>query len=273
MVRTLALIIIVCTLPLRAVDRNPAGYERVLLPVVLDSGGRPGAHGAVWTTDVHIRNESAAMVHIFEFGCAFFCTCVAFECETRPTNPGQIYVPGSGTNTIDRRNVGRLIYVGRDNANDVPMNLRIRDVSRSATNFGTEVPVVREADLHIDTPIRLLGVPIEPLFRQHLRVYGISSPSGTGVLRVRVFDRDSDVVLGERELLLTPGIGKNIARDDELVGYPSYDEVSDLRVLVPVGFVGRVRVEVSSLTSGLKYWAMVSVTNNETQHVTLVTPQ
>lgn len=33
------------------------------------------------------------------------------------------------------------------------------------------------------------------------------------------------------------------------------------------------RIEVQPLTAGSRYWAVVSLTNNETQLVTLVTPQ
>jgi hypothetical protein len=34
-----------------------------------------------------------------------------------------------------------------------------------------------------------------------------------------------------------------------------------------------VRVEVTPLTAGSRYWAFVSATNNTTNHVTLITPQ
>jgi len=34
-----------------------------------------------------------------------------------------------------------------------------------------------------------------------------------------------------------------------------------------------VRVEVTPMTPGSRYWAFVSATNNTTNHVTLVTPQ
>jgi hypothetical protein len=34
-----------------------------------------------------------------------------------------------------------------------------------------------------------------------------------------------------------------------------------------------VRVEVTPLSAGSRYWAFVSATNNTTNHVTLVTPQ
>ena len=40
------------------------------------------------------------------------------------------------------------------------------------------------------------------------------------------------------------------------------------------GDVGTVMgVRVTPLTPGLRIWAFVSVTNNETQHVTTITPQ
>src|SRR5260370_32300719 len=36
--------------------------------------------------------------------------------------------------------------------------------------------------------------------------------------------------------------------------------------------VDRVRIEITPATDGLRLWAFVSVTNNETQHVTVIAP-
>jgi hypothetical protein len=36
--------------------------------------------------------------------------------------------------------------------------------------------------------------------------------------------------------------------------------------------VPRVRVDVEAVSAGLRFWAFASVTNNATQHVTVVTP-
>ena len=41
----------------------------------------------------------------------------------------------------------------------------------------------------------------------------------------------------------------------------------------PRTFPNAVRVEITPLTAGSRYWPFVSITNNDTQMVTLVTPQ
>jgi hypothetical protein len=39
------------------------------------------------------------------------------------------------------------------------------------------------------------------------------------------------------------------------------------------GTTETVRVRIDAMTEDLRYWPMISVTSNETQYVTLVTPQ
>jgi len=52
----------------------------------------------------------------------------------------------------------------------------------------------------------------------------------------------------------------------------AYAEVP-LNSLFEIQGQDRVRIEVAPLTSGLRLWGFVSVTNNQTQHVTTVVPQ
>jgi hypothetical protein len=54
---------------------------------------------------------------------------------------------------------------------------------------------------------------------------------------------------------------------------PSYLAINDLRGFFPeVGTTERVRVAVTSIDN-VPIWAFVTVTNNETQHVTTITSQ
>ena len=54
--------------------------------------------------------------------------------------------------------------------------------------------------------------------------------------------------------------------------YPSYVAVNDFQKDPVLGAVPLLRIEVTPVTPGLRFWTFVSVTNNETQHVTLITP-
>src|SRR5688500_10230727 len=70
----LPLLLLIPTLALAA-DRDPAGYEQVLLPIIVD---RPGAHGSHWRSELEIRNAGDVPVQLFQAECVFFCDCPGF---------------------------------------------------------------------------------------------------------------------------------------------------------------------------------------------------
>lgn len=54
--------------------------------------------------------------------------------------------------------------------------------------------------------------------------------------------------------------------------YPALAEIGNIDTLPELAGVENIGIEVVPLTPGLRFWAMVSVTNNSTQEVTLVSP-
>jgi hypothetical protein len=56
----------------------------------------------------------------------------------------------------------------------------------------------------------------------------------------------------------------------QAVGYASIGQFTD--AFPQLNGLDKVRVEVTPLTEGLRFWTFVSITNNETQHVTTITP-
>ena len=86
---------------------------------------------------------------------------------------------------------------------------------------------------------------------------------------VRVFDQSTNVLLSQEHLTTsTPPQG-------ELRFQPGFAQIG---VSAPSSGIAtpqaeRLRLEVEPLTSGSAFWAYVSVTNNDSQQVTLVTPQ
>jgi len=143
---------------------------------------------------------------------------------------------------------------------------RIQDISRQAQTWGTEIRVVREREFTTQ-PVLLVNVPMDGRFRLMLRVYDIDGRADA-VVRVEVFPFGSSPV-GQVDLALAPPSGRHPRYK------PSYVQYEDLRGLIPPGFNpgAVVGVRITPLTPGLRIWAFISVTNNETQHVTTVTPQ
>ena len=53
---------------------------------------------------------------------------------------------------------------------------------------------------------------------------------------------------------------------------PAYAAVNDFQRDPLLNATSLLRIEVTPVTPGLEFWTFVSITNNNTQHVTLVTP-
>ena len=85
----------------------------------------------------------------------------------------------------------------------------------------------------------------------------------SNAVRVSIFlpSSDHDLLLDTRLVLLR--------QPADPITYPGYAQL-DLSYLADRA--QEVRVEVAPATEGLRFWAFVSTTNNQTHHVTLTTP-
>ncbi|MHB0969207.1 MAG: hypothetical protein ACYC7A_00045 [Thermoanaerobaculia bacterium] len=155
----------------------------------------------------------------------------------------------------------------------IHFTLRVQDVSRQALTWGTEIPVVRENAFRTGR-ISLPQVPLDARFRPMLRIYDVDRHGGS--VAIRFFD-DDGVLLSEESVELIVPVGNQHpdpsgpATPDFY--YPAWAQVSDFVARHPqLADHDRVRIEVEP-PAGVHFWAFISVTNNETQHVTLITPQ
>lgn len=251
---------------LAAVERDPAGYDRVLIPV-LSEGIQPGAFGTLWLSELVGKNESPTETQAFTSECAFFCDCVVITCSPQTLSPGTVFnIVPSGVEW----NPGHILYVGRSRMGQLPMQLRVRDISRSATSYGTEVPLVWESETTREA-IHLLNIPLDSRFRQHLRVYALGRSSELFEARVRIYSFPGDLLLADVPLRLAAV--DEPEQSDEFPSQPAYAEILSLASAVS-GFDGdAIRLEIIPESPAGQFWAFVAVTNNDTQHVTLVTPQ
>lgn len=240
-------------------------YAKVLLPIITADQPIRGAFGSLWISEFTLLNVSLTPVSVISYSESMvFCA----TCTQPPLGPGTSTSPA----VIWREAAVRaaFLYVDRTRVQDVRMSLRVRDLSRVLETAGTSVPVVHETRF-TSGPISMIDVPLADESRETLRVYGLDASDPTP-FRVRVFARSSltgvDQFLGEKAFALRvepSSIGYAYAK------FPAYLEIGSIRSIAETQGNRSVRVEVSSLTDR-RLWAFIAITNNATQHVTVIEP-
>lgn len=215
-------------------------FERILFPTLTEISG---ANGSLFRTEVAISNPKRWFVETYNEIVPF--VCIDYPCGNR-MSPGELVKFSGGDYPR-----GVILLTPRDAAPELAFSLRARDVSRQAEGYGTEIPVVRESEMYVSRPIALLGVPVSSGYRAKLRIYSFSP----GYVSVSV-QNDTGVVV---ELDRTCS-GKSCASTP---WYAEYD--------LPPGTRPRVNIFVDAGIGPA--WAFITVTNNNTQQITTITPQ
>ena len=235
-------------------------WRRILLP--LAAPYVPGANGAAWTTRTTMLIRSTEDIEISPGPCDRpVDPCIGLDLQ-RPFDAAPlIYTDRPG---------GQFLYVRPENEAKLRFNTRIWDNARFTETAGAEIPVVREDEL-ITTSVSLLGIPVAPQYRHTLRVYDADARENARVL-IHVY--------ANHEATPRVSVVRTLERSPEmfhvtsalLPTHPSYLEI-DPRSLTSLDGLETIRIEVEPVDPGLRFWAFVSITNNETHHVTTVTPQ
>ena len=214
-------------------------HERVLFPVAFEG---PGAHGSSWTTENIVSNAGVV------------------EATTIPRLPaGRSELPVSG------RDGGLLLFIPHGLAPSFAFSSHIVDRSRRLTDAGTEIRVVHE---DASGPVlRILNVPLTSESRQTLRIYDFDAIAGR--------EATVTVALPGRVLF---GISVALQHRIVCVTSPCYPEhptyaVVNLDAIPQLRNVGAVDLLIRAKTNDAPLWGFVSITNNDTQHVTTYTPQ
>jgi hypothetical protein len=220
---------------------DSTAFNQVLLPVLATNA--PGAFGSIWSTVTVISNNSDTEVTLLTVGCllnqGLFCRSVS--------------IGGHQTVSLDPMDEPRGFSFLIPRGSSVDMQLRVRDLSRQAQTWGTSIPVVRDVDFK--SIVRLHDVPTDSRFRSTLRAYnyfGVVQP-----IRINIFDDKSGAFL-----------------TSDLFSADSSFQVGSLADTYPqIRSHDTVRIDVDSGSDPPRpVWAFVSVTNNETQHVTVIAP-
>lgn len=238
-------------------------WQRILLPLI--DAEAPGANGALWRTDVSMLILGEETPEIHPTACEVFLECFPYN----PPLRRQFDALQSGFNVSSGAG-GQFIYVRAEDASRVRFNSRVYDSSRFQNTAGSEVPVVREPLFHTDS-ISLLNIPISSQYRHTLRIYDADARNGARVaIRIYAADDDQPRVAVTRTLFVPDN---NFSTTSALLPVrPAYAQLDPMDLLTELDF--RVmRIEVEPLDAGSRIWAFASITNNETNHVTVITPQ
>jgi hypothetical protein len=243
---------------LLACTGSPAfAWEKVLLPIVTDGREIPGAFGSRFVTILKGYNSGSSSLRL---DANPWLPC--------PICPPAAIVPGTSEILVDHNviGVGSFLFIEISRTRDLSLQLRAQDLSRQASTWGTELPIVRELDLFQDQ-LLLIDIPSVPDFRQTLRIYDFDSDTPSSVI-VRFYEEATQgrgLLLHEIQVPLMLPHSHDLQPRQASISLWT-EEFAALRG------VPRFRIEVLPATPGLRFWAFATVTHNETQHITLITP-
>jgi hypothetical protein len=202
-----------------------------LVPIVAEKA--PGGFGSIWSTELLAFNASQTR------------TVISGPCQTSLC-VNEVVPAGSTANVTLFRRDGRESFI-YTYPKVLTLQARVFDESRQALNWGTHLPVV-EWDAEKGNEFWFVRVPTAEPFRHSVRAFR-HFEAGPVPIRVRYYDVETNELLAERS--------------DDAYGSSAWHSFNVAEI------AGRetVRIEV---TSDSPIWAMVSVTNEETQFVTIL---
>lgn len=148
-----------------------------------------------------------------------------------------------------------VYFYGR--VENMQFNITARDTSRETHTWGAEIPVARLSRFREEN-LELLGIPTAPAFRRHLRLYALAENI---TLAVRVWDSVANATAPLDEKTYHFTLHNNHATVAFEQEFPTVFRTS------------RVRLQIERIAGSGRFWAFISVTNNDTQHITTISPQ
>jgi hypothetical protein len=236
-----------------------ASWSRVLVP--LTETDIPGANGSLWKTELTGLIESTTAVLTVPEGCGGL------------EDPCQL--PPVGTAFDLRRESlvqsgfpAQFIYVRKPDAKKLIVSTRVYDAAKSTETAGAFIPTARDEDFSAGG-FTVIGVPVAPQFRSTLRVYDATA-NVDGQIQFGLFGNEETFpfYVGAARLVSDPN--RTTFTTALLPAHPSLSQI-DLSALIPSKY-SRVRVQVATDDASLRLWGFVSVTNNQTSHVTVIAP-
>jgi hypothetical protein len=234
-------------------------YDPVLFPIFTPPVFGQG--GSEFRTSAKFWNRGDQPVSFYGFD----LSCLLIDPPATPLNP--FTVPPHQEQALNlfpecSQTTGKLFYVPKGER-ELAGSLRVWEVSKQSSNHGVEIPVVRLEDFD-ERSIALVDVPNDPNFRLTLRVYGLNR--GPDFVNVTYAGQVVPLPLQSSSNIFEPSYAVYTAFTFPPGGHVPIPPLMNVLVEVPPGPDGDV-------IASTPIWAFITVTNNETQHITTVTPQ
>jgi hypothetical protein len=233
---------------------SPFAFKPVLDQIIIPIAYQPieANYGTRWASEISVFNDSDETVPIDPEVCDIFFW---FDCSQ-----GARRVPPHSSMRIEpwstqARYPELILRPPADHADNLHFTVRLRETSRDPDGPGTEIPVLRSRDFQ-QKQVWLTSIPTSTRFRSTLRVY-----TRWYAVTVRVKDNATG------ELLKEWSIPRFYPTDSDPFGtvtIPGLLEAAEVRSHE------KVRIEVEA---GSPVWALLTLTDNESQRVQIFTPQ
>ncbi|HYC59128.1 MAG TPA: IPT/TIG domain-containing protein [Thermoanaerobaculia bacterium] len=243
---------------------SPEDYMPVIVP--LTPLEFKGSHGSVWTSELRVYNAGALTLRMPGPEAVFM---------EIPFDPAIVIEPNQTERVILNRRAnqvdGAFLYVPIPLVGSPKFSLRIRDTSKNAVSAGTDFPVAWGNQAAPD--ITLIDIPTDPRYRATLRVYGFTAaPMRVGV---KIYPEDGMVPIDQFDVDL---LGIVTTEFVPFPPHPAYFVLDPITDAVRASGNERIRIELTNYGANVSppppnIWGFVSITNNETQQVTAVTPK
>jgi len=231
-----------------AAPPSPKFFDRALIPVIFNG---PGAFGSNWVTELSLRNDNTFTVEPWR--------PIGGKAEIAPRQPLLFTGDEPG---------GVFVGIPLQASALVALHAGVRDTSRADSEWSTEIPIVREEQFST-SGIELLDIPAYPRYRTMLRIYSTENPVSSYNSQVHVIVYSLENGGTYRSFFATLNNGSGCTDAGSCAERPSSVAISDLTAGGQFHFAGRLGIQIQS---PLPLWAFATVTNNETQHVTVVSP-
>lgn len=248
-----------------AEDTNHDGLERVLIPLGFYSSAQmqSGAFGSVFAGYTAVYNGNPFTIPVgscMPVSCAFYSP-FSFDSIGR---------------LVTRPDLGIAIDYQVIASAKMTFSSRLFERSRRGQPRGIDLPVVREGHF-FDEAVGFPNVPFGPDVRVSLRVYDPWQGHPPASPMLEQLDVEylggvlGDTLLAQSTLHPRQPFTDIHDRDYSLY-YPSSDAIHDVRSFVPeLQSQSLVHIRITPRPAGAQFYAMVSVTDNETQTVSIIT--
>jgi hypothetical protein len=242
---------------------SEAAYTPVLIPLIFSG---PGALGSQWVTRASFFNESSVAITPLNRNAVSTCPPNVSPCPAPPfaANAWDEFHHGASYPS------GLILWLPRNQVNDIDFSLHVRDITRAGENLGTEIPVIREEEL-ISGDVHLLNIPVADNFRYTLRVYDLGFKTSRRVFVSAVSPTNETVgsITLELQAADEACLGGPVGCTPNL---PRYAVIQDF-LTASATDLEKIRLVIHPESPEMRIWAFVSVTNNSTSQITTITPQ